>query len=644
MGRQFNRKKLACQLIMGLTLGSSCLIAQAAAADSEPIEEYSLDDIVVTAAREHDKQMETPARTETVSAQDIEDNHYSDIGEALSNVSGVSVEQTGDSETISINGDERIVILVDGVRMNNSQGTGLGKSTVSTKMIPSLKAIEKIEVIRGAGSAMYGSDAVGGVINIVTKDVTQNKGNIDFSTGSWGTYNYEGSFEGKDNDLSWLVTGDIKKQNHVRYKMNGYTRSVPHSDTDNNDFSVNLKNKLDKSSSLALNYTHKTIHQGLYYNAVNFGDDVSDGDWTEINNDLSLQYNFKQDQNTPGYLRVYNNARSTHYDSQNVWNKSKTQMRDFGVDYQNGWTFGDNTLIAGAEWRQSKMSSYPETGGGYDGKTLRSFAVYLQDTWQFAKKWSFVPGLRVEHHNSFGTHWTPKAALNYNADDKTQVFASWGRVFRAPTAYDMYSDFPGMGTGNPDLKPESGHTETFGITHKFDKDSTLSFTLFNTVLNDAIIWGFDGSNYTSANAASTKKRGFDISYSQKLSKIWSFDVGYSFLHQEAESGNSAYRDLSDGIPGNKQPNVYRLGLKFHQGPWKSNLYVKNISGLDTSYYLSRSYTVIDWNLSYDFSKQGTIYLKINNLTNQEYSSYMTVDHLIRPANGRSFMIGVNYSF
>ena len=643
MGKKLN-KKAVCRLIMGLTLSSCCLLSQALVAEAEELEEYSLDDIVVTAEREHDKQMETPAAQEVVTAEDIEANHYNSVAEAMSHVSGVVAGTTGNSDIVTINGDERVLILVDGQRVNVDQGAVLGKSSASLQMLPSLKNVERIEVVRGSGSALYGADAVGGVINIVTKTVKEMQTTLDVNAGSWGTYNYELTNGGSDGTFSWFVDAGLEKQNHVNYKMHGTSHKAPHSDSDNNRFSINLKNQFDKSSSLVLNYNHRTVHRNMYYNAINGLSDEGDGLWSENYNNASLQYNFKENQTVPGYVRFFSNSRISRNDAENIGNCSNFRTRTIGADYQNAWKLGANTLIAGAEWHKSNSSSTPPAGGGYDDKTLKTLSVFLQDTWQIGKKWSLLPGIRFEHHNVFGSQWVPKVAVNYNANDKTQVFASWGKVFRAPTADDLYSDLDGMGKGNPDLKAETGHTETIGFTHKFSKNSTVKLSLFKSVLNNAIEWVSVPSIYSPVNVSEEKRRGLDLSYTHKLSKMWSLDVGYSYLSQKAGSSSTT------GAAGlNKQPNAYRFGIKYQQGPWKSNIYVKNISGLDDRYFLNHHYTLIDFNISYDFNKQGTVYFKVYNLTDQEYSTYMTTgdgmgNYLAHPGQGRFFQIGVTYTF
>ena len=133
-----------------------------AEADKENIDEYSLSDVVVTAERIPTERMDTPANISVITSKDIEANHYTDITEALSQVNGVIVGHQGSYDGISLNGDERVVVMIDGRRLNNDQGLP-SKGRVDLKMIPTLKNIDRIEIVKGGASALYGSDAAGGV-------------------------------------------------------------------------------------------------------------------------------------------------------------------------------------------------------------------------------------------------------------------------------------------------------------------------------------------------------------------------------------------------------------------------------------------------------------------------------------------------
>ena len=631
------RQVMAALLISGVSYGHAWAAAEEGTVEARPADAYTMDEVIVTAERVPTSRMDTPANTTVITAEEIEANHYGSVAEALSHVNGVFVSGGGTSnnEEVRINGDERVVIMVDGRRINNDQGS-MDRASANLQSIASMKNIERIEVIKGGSSALYGSDAIGGVINIITKKGDSLRTTLDVNAGSWGTYNYELTNEGSVDKLSWFVTGGFQRSNDYDFKYNGSKQTMPDSDQQNNSFTARVDGEIDDRSSLRLNFEHKSIHGGY----CNFsGENYSaPNKLDELYNNVALSYHFKESTKTPGFLRVYNNYKWT--DNQGAFNTNT-----IGVEYQNGWTLGDDhTLVAGVDWHESNSENIQNAD--YTGAKIRNGAVYLQDTWKFAPKWSLVPGVRVDHHNMFGTHWTPKAAINYNADDKTQVYASWGRVFKSPTADDLYynsvDDWGYITEGDKNLKPESGHTETIGITHKLDNKTTLGASYFWSELHDAIYWVWDGAFTTKAtNVTYEKKHGLELSVQKKFDDHWSVDAGYSYIKTESVGGPGSSMAV---IGKNPQPNGYRLGVHFRQGSWKANLMATIGSGLDREYYTTSSYTMIDFNASYDVTKNLTAYFKVNNLTNQEYQVSPGGWYNKYPGKGRFFQIGLTCSF
>ncbi len=613
-----------------------------AGAEDRPADAYTLDDVVVTASRIPTGRMDTPANTTVITAAEIEDNHYSNVAEALSHVNGVIISNgaSGNDTVVRLNGDERVVILVDGRRINNDQGS-MTRASANLESIASMKNIERIEVIKGGGSALYGSDAIGGVINIITKKGDQLRTTLDVNAGSWGTYNYELSNEGSMDRVSWFVTGGMQRQNHFDYKYDGGSHSMPNSDQKNNTLTARVDGEIDDRSSVRLEFEHKSIHGGAYTGV--FPDFRFNGKQDELFNNIALSYHFKEGTSTPGFLRVYDNYKWTSFglDDAGAEQSSPFTTNTLGIEYQNGWALSKtNTLVAGAEWRESDSKNSDK---GYSGERIRNGAIYLQDTWAFAPKWTLVPGLRMDHHSLSGTHWSPKLALNYNAGNKTQFYASWGRVFKAPTADDLYYNNPAwLMFGNPDLKPETGHTETIGVTHKIDDKTTVAASLFWSEIHDAIYWVYDDTTWRTdaMNVAYEKKHGFELSVQKIFDKHWSVDAGYSYIKTNALGSTSS----TDVTGKNQQPNGYRLGIHFKDGPWKANLMGTFGSGLDRQFYTTGSYTLIDFNASYDITKDLTAYFKANNLTNQEYQISPATNWAQYPGKGRFFQFGLTCSF
>ena len=137
----------------------------------EDLQEFALDDMVVTATRTESKMVDVPVNATVISAEKIADRHYLDVADALKDVPGATVIYSGegaDEKKIILNGDERVLVLVNGRRVNFDVGT-MSRASYDLNQIPDVSLIERIEVVKGHGGALYGSDAVGGVVNIITK-------------------------------------------------------------------------------------------------------------------------------------------------------------------------------------------------------------------------------------------------------------------------------------------------------------------------------------------------------------------------------------------------------------------------------------------------------------------------------------------
>lgn len=621
-------------------------------------------DSFVTSERIPTDRLETPANVYVITAAEIEANHYQDIGEALSHVPGVFVSQyqAGGSPTplgnVRINGDLRVLVLVDGHRLNAVGGTIFPAAKADITPIPSMKMIERIEVVKGGGSVFYGADALGGVINIITKKGSANETTVDLRAGSWHRRTYELANQGVADKFSWFVTGNIGESNAFKYGGSG----VMNPDTsayDDRAFSARLDQDFDDSSSLTANFMYRKFDNEIA--SVIF--DKTDS--------VSLSYNFKEDTSTPGWIRYFRNNRKQ--------NSNSIESHFQGVEYQNGWNFDKHKIIFGAEWHQSKDSSgfY-----GYDSSKTKNTEFYLQDTIALGDKWLAIPGVRLDHSSGFGSHWSPKLAANYRADDKTKIYASWGRFYRAPTNIEtdvntqatyIYSILNGLTPGSnayyligdKNLQPETGHSEIIGFEHDFDENTALNMSLFNSKLKNGVLWTiFSGedSDYLNAldnqmiddwantgasgivaaarylsgvriarNANTEKRHGLDVTFSKKVNDNFGYDLGYTYVH----------RDTKDG-EGNPQPHGYRFGLHYIDGPWKANFSGVMATGRDTNFYKSKNYAVLNLNGSYDITERATVYLLLNNLMNKDYEENANDSGLHSP--GRFFMLGAQLKF
>lgn len=638
MGKSMLSRKLAWSLLAA-SLSVTCAAGTQAAAPVNMGDE----NVIVTASAMPSLVANTPANVSVITAQDIADKNFATVGEALESVNGITVARLGggNQELVRLNGDARVVIMVDGQRLNNDQGAGSGRSGVDAAMFPVLDNISRIEIVKGGSSALYGSDAVGGVINIITKKAKANVTALDISYGSWGTHNYALSNEGSNGKLSWQLAASLSGHNDFKYKFHGQDYTMNNSGTDNNSVFLRMDQQLSDNSSLQFSLMHKTIDADQYQ--CNGDTSVAyayyNGFMKEIFNNTSLTYRFKENTAAPGFVRYFFNNKAETYG-----NKFGTEMQ--GIDYQNGWTLGDHDVIAGFEWHCSKSSN---SANGYTDEKITNTAVYLQDSWLLGEKWTVIPGIRMDKHESFGTHWTPKIAVNYLASDQTKVFANYGRVFKAPTADDLFyyshEDYGAWGitdmVGNKDLKPESGWAASLGVAQKLGTKSDMTATIFSSEISDAIKWNTsydmltNTTTYIPANMNREKRNGIELTFNTKVDNNWSYNLGYSYINSEL---NGTYDT------DNLMPNGYKVGVKFHNKQLRANLQGVVGSGVDEAAYVNRGYNLWNLNLSYDFTDKVTGYIKALNLTNSEFYTYKTSYGTYYPAAGRSFVAGVNVKF
>ena len=650
-------KKLTMQVMAALlasaAIGTTAFAAEAVHGESADVaaDVYELEDTVVTAERRPTKKMDTPANTTVITAREIEDNHYQSVDEAIGHVNGVSIVRMGGGlrSYVRINGDDRVVIMIDGQKLNDDQGSASGKFSADLNMIPSIDNIQRIEIVKGGSSALYGSDAVGGVINIITKNAVKNETKVDINTGSWGSHNYTLSTQGKENDFSWFITGGLQKRGHFDYKFDGNSPTMKNSDYNNNSFSMKLKNRFSDANSLVVSYNHKSVDSGLYdcFGSTSSLPSSYGNRLQENFNNYAVTWNYNEDKDVPAYIRFFYNEKTINMGGQDpityaVLQHAPMYNRVMGIDTQRGWKLSNkHALVTGSEWHQSNSSN---SLNGYEDRKLTNISLFVQDTWKFADKWTLVPGMRMDSHSAFGTHWSPKVAINYLADADTQVYASWGRVFKAPTADDLYYNAGGM-YGNPDLQAETGYTATIGMNHNFNEKTSVGISFFQSRLNDAIAWlNIPGTwNYVATNLDEEKRQGMELTFKHELSPMWSYDIGYSYIRREATKKANG---IAMGVdPSNLQPNGYRIGVHYKSGAWKANLLGTIGSGLDAQYYNNNSsYNVWDFNLSYDIKKNITTYFKVNNLTNQEHYEQKNSAYGYYPCAGRFYQVGLTCTF
>ena len=660
-------KKMSKGMLMAALICGSFSVLNVASA--EQMQTFEMDEFVVTAARTETRLVDTPANISVVGAQQIEEKKYQDMGEVLKDVDGVMVLDTGlgtKEKMIKLNGDDRVLILVDGRRVGTEMGSNAGgRGSVDMNQLPDTSMIERVEVLKGAGGALYGSEAVGGVINIITKKADYTNGKVSLGFGSFGAEDKKIMYSAKQGKTGVTVSASQYEQDYYKYrdaKTDTTKRWAYPTDFKNEKVSLNLTHELTETTNLTVGYDYSK-YEGMspssplndYYTTVFKQDKKTEN--------VYAKYDWLLNGNDQGYIQFYHNE--LKYNNVSVINYSGNSYgymneKTNGFDIQQAFTTSDtNKLVVGASWRESDVTAKGDNT--YDER-VDNTAIFVSDTWEFAPTWTLNAGIRYDDHSHAGDDTTISAGLNKKLNDDSHIYFNWSEVFRAPTTDDLFyhGEMAGMGpvNGNPDLKPETGETWTLGYATQINEKTNFGINYFESDLKDAINWNWVRDHETgdyegfAENIDKQKKRGMEITLNHELNDNVSVNASYTYLLVEDYENGSYVRDR------NYYPNVYRIGVNYKDGKWDTNVWLRSGSGCDTTVeaypewnlyyakYLDNSFVTVDMSVTYKADDNFKVYAKAYNLFNEAYTDYVNATNgsYDSPAQSRRFIIGAEYTF
>lgn len=629
------RKILAASLaVLSLSGGAFCVEA----ADM-PV--YTLDGIVVTASRVPEKKIDSNADVSVVTSKEIEEKHYDNVSEAVKHVPGVTIfsqgasAQVGMSNQIYINGSKNVVILVDGMRRNTN---GNSLSTADIGDMVNMDSIDHIEVLKGSASTLYGSDAQGGVINIITKKAKNDgvRTTLRTSFGNESREKYSLHNEGREENVFWNV--DAGKELQGKYKDGWGRRVINHLNAEH--YNVKLGYDLGNDSDVVFNYEKYTSD----YIRPNSGtNDTTRARGKKDNDSVSLQYKAKLNDRLTNQFSIYRN--NTHInDNYTTSYLCDMKMRTTGISDQLTYTMDRQTITGGFDWYKDEIPYYKGTPD-VEGTSITNTAFYLQDKIDLTDKMECAPGIRIDHHSEFGTHTSPSLSVGYKQNEKTNYYINYKSFFAAPSLFHLYSSY-----GNKDLDPEEGNTVEFGVNHRFTDSLDGTFNVFHTHAKNLIDYDYTTSRYK--NSGKTNANGFSLSLNKEFSRHWNASLGYSYLHMQAKAGENINND--GALPESTlHVNVSYKADKFNaslDGRGVMNRYGSKESPEMRNY---SSYWVWDMAANYHFTKNATLFARVNNIFDQFYtdvgSSYGPSADPTQwqdwySAPGRNFEVGMQFTF
>ena len=634
-------KRLRMAVAAALTLGVlSTGGGQVFAADEDTAaNEHSLGETVVTATRTPNKELKADANITVITGRDIERRHYTDLTQALRDVPGVTVNQYApagynNSTKFYINGSEDVVLLIDGVRQNYAGGFAASL----TSALKDLSGIERIEVLHGSASTLYGSDAKGGVINIITKKADRLKTTVEAAYGSYGRQLYSVANEGGANGWDWRVKYQKDKSGDFKDAHGDETPSELNADTIN----AHVGKQLSKASYLGIDfrsYKDSDRYQALYEKRQ--GLHINRGNYDHF--DGSLIWNVQIDDTTKNQMSVSRSKYDYDIFTYGTWTPLGS-LYEFDVQT---WRFsdqfdkqlGDHLLTAGFEF--TKDDTTIKNGGrvSIDDRTLLNRSFYLQDQWSILPSLKLTAGIRHDSNSAFGSHNSPSVSLGYDIDPMTHAYVSYSEYFLTPTPNQLYAPI----YGNAKLKPESGNTKEIGIARDFGRGLSLTASYFKRHSKNRI--GYHPVTYQNINVGDEDAHGWSLQLTKRMDSHWRTRLGYTLTH----IGKTEQRGVN--VDGYLPKDQWNIGVDYRNRDFDSSLLARGIVGRPgpvSGAFPTDNYWVVDLAMNYQIADATKIYLKANNIFNQFYAEHSNVKYggsgQWWTAPGRNFMIGIEQSF
>ena len=634
------KKSVLSGLIAGaLTVGMG-YPAHAAEAADDSTQTYETDAIVITASRSETTISDVPADVTLISGEQIERGNYTSVSDALKGAN-INVVQKGFASYPVINGDSRVLVMVDGKKVNWDHLMVSGDSNaVDVDQIP-IGNVERIEIVRGPNSSLYGERAVSGVINIITKRPTGGTPGGTFSAqlGSWGEKRASISISGGDGKNSIKVGIAHERRNDFQYKnAYGEKRTFRNSDINRTDYNIGF-DRIIGSDRLRLEFSR---HEGDDGYGVNLSDPRTgasryQGRKNVVDTGYGVTYMFGSEKEGEGtFLRFYRNESKSEGGFNSQYDH---HLRRNSFEGQRLWMLNDkNMLVGGFLWSQEKIHEM----SGYVPMDVSAVtkALFLEDDWQFGHGYSLKLGSRLENHNDFGTDVTSHISLNKKFGRRTHAYISFGQAVNNPTLKMRYANTP-FWIGNPDLKQERSHTFTIGADSQITRKWNVSGSLYWSKVKDALRWvanPIPGNPGRYVNIQTEDRRGLELSTRYRADDRWAIRAAYSYAHIDSTDPAKSF------LSSNTRPNGYNLGISYTQGKWDANLDLNYVTGRSTARFTDARYLTLDLGINYHVTKEFKVYLKGMNLTDESYESIGDTRLGSYAMPSRHFILGGTYNF
>jgi iron complex outermembrane receptor protein len=623
----------------------------------------NLDDITVTATKTERKVTDVPASINIINQKDIENSVALSASELLKNTAGISLKHniglmsSSSTNLIHMRGfggtSARSLLLLDGVPLNDAYS-----GTVEWNQIP-INSIQRIEVVKGSGSSIYGSNAMGGVINIITKNPKEQQTDIELSYGSMNTRIGSISTTGKVDRFGYFLSGQVARSDGYKAdtednkKDNSIKRGIERENA-NMKFSYDI----DDSSDISASY--------LYYNNQYVGIlDIPTGydPYGQTTHTFQVNYSKYFENSSNMKITAYTKSGEDSYDSlvsstpvqDQIAYSNEASANDFGTTIQYSYPLDDHVITAGFDYKNSyadNENTYPTGKTKFTEGSQDYYGIFAQDEWFVNDRFILNLGGRVDyyknhsgevhdevnnfdriHSNETFTSFSPKIGAVYHASKDTSVRGSIGKAFRAPTLRDLYGDYVSYGrvyAGNANLDPETVISYEIGVDQKIGKGN-LNVALYRSDAKD-FIYSIEPTDPSSTNykekinVGEVEIKGIEVEADYPLTDMWKVFANYTYNKSKIKKfkENSALEGkYLTYAPKNKasvsieyiNPNFINITAT---GRYESKRYKDDMNTESKAY---AGYTLYDLMLTKRITKNIQLQVSVNDLFDTGFEEY-----------------------
>jgi outer membrane cobalamin receptor len=566
----------------------------------------TLNEIVVTATKTEKELKDVTQSVTVVTAAELRNSGATNTAEALRTVTGVFLTDQGTPgslATLSIRGSSysQVLVLLDGVRMNSPRDAGADLSALPV----ALDDIERIEIVRGSSSALYGADAVGGVVNIITKKPVGTVSRISGAAGSNGYDNLQLSTSLRKGAGYYSVSGS--RETSDGYRLN----------SDLEQWIVNGRAGYDVSKDTSFDVTANYIgKENGAPGSLQFPSLYA----RQLERDLVLGASFRTRLSKVLDLKVSGSRNEDLLRYQDAFpafgpppiNSQHTSVSKAG-EVQVNWLAGSwNIFSLGYEQRKDSLHS---TDSGQHATT--NDAWFLQDEMSLGDSLIVVVGGRKDKHSVYGDRFSPRTSARYLvAGSGTIIRASYGKSFRAPTFNDLYWNDP-FSVGNPNLKPESAKEYEAGIEQPFGPGNRIKLTGFRRKVTDLIIWNLLVFPIKPENIGKADIKGAEAEAAFRFSDTVGLGANYTYLKAiDDVTGDKIYNTL---YPKNQVKGHIDISLDADVHLFTE---VRSVENYVPAGAPAWRYTVVDAKIAQKFGRRsdakGEIYFAMTNIFDRKY--------------------------